>query len=240
MRGLGCWPRLVGAGLLMAGLTVAPGCRSQHYAVEAPTAGISPHESPLVAASFHDALTPAPAPGQAPHGHIHVFLVNGVDPLNWGNMAGLRDHIRELHVANIHEGQLYDAVPFEYDIRRLHREEPDAHFVLIGFSLGANAVHMMAADVEEDGVPIDLLVYLSGNHVVMGLPHSRPANVGRVLNLLAGGIMEKVGHRDYAENIRVEGTRHFTLPTHPVTLGVLDRELSAVANAGTAPGPKDP
>ena len=86
-----------------------------------------------------------------------MFLINGVDPLNWGNMVGLRDHIRQLGLAGtLHEGQLYDAIPFEYDIRRLHREEPDAHFVLIGFSLGANVVHMMA-----EGSKVTLVFELS-------------------------------------------------------------------------------
>src|SRR5205823_5276883 len=109
--------------------------------------------------------------------------------------------------ANTHDGQVYDMFRFEEEIRRLHKEDAGAHFVLIGFSLGTNVAYEIATGLEEASVPVDLMVYLSGNHVVMPLPYRRPFNVGRVVNLLAGGIMDKYGQRDYAENIRVAGSR---------------------------------
>ena len=214
MGRLGQWPRLVGAWLIVAGLTVA-------YPGVARAGGQAPQQVQDLAQTRRD--------------RVHVFLVNGVDLLNAGNMTGLRDFIRQLGFVHVHEGQVYDLFAFQDDIRRLHREEPDAHIVLIGFSLGANVVHEIASGIDDNGAKIDLMVYLSGNHVVMPLPRSRPANVGRVLNLLAGGLMEKYGFRDYAENIRVAGSRHFTLPTHPLTLEALERELAAVAGSVVIP-----
>ena len=62
---------------------------------------------------------------------------------------------------------------------------------------------MSAKDLNEEGIPIDLLVFLSGNHPVAFMPEDRPANVQRVLNILASGSMKAYGVREYAENVRL-------------------------------------
>src|SRR5437764_243197 len=46
-------------------------------------------------------------PGNA--SYVYVFVVNGLDPLNYGNLTGLRDHIRALGFEHVFFGQLYHA-----------------------------------------------------------------------------------------------------------------------------------
>jgi hypothetical protein len=172
-------------------------------------------------------------------------LINGLDPVNYGNMAGLRDYLVEMGVARTYLGQVYHAKCFVKDIRRIHREDPFARFVLIGFSLGANLVVEVARDVQPDGIQIDLMVFLSGNHPVAPMPKTRPANVCRVINLLADGLMGSRGERDWAENIRLTHTHHFGSPTHCLTLKTLAQEIAQIAATipvvelcgGTLPGP---
>jgi hypothetical protein len=176
--------------------------------------------------------------------HVYVFLVNGLDPVNYGNMTGLRDYINSLGITQTFYGQAYHVWSFEKEIRRIHQEDPNAHFVLIGFSVGVNLVDSMARDVQKDGVCIDFLVYLSGNHPVKRMPADKPANVGRVINLLADGCMGKYGEQAYAENIRLTETFHFGAPTHPVTLETLNHELTALVQcvhvAEPVPQPMSP
>jgi hypothetical protein len=162
-------------------------------------------------------------------GHVHVFLLNGLDPVNYGNLTGLRDYIHTLGFAKTYFGQIYHVWWCEKEIRNIHREDPDARFVLIGFSLGSNVAYEVARGVKQDGIYIDLLVFLSGNHFASPMPHQRPENVGRVVNLLAGGLMGGRGERDWAENVRLSGTQHFDPPTHPSTLEVLSKELTDLA-----------
>src|SRR5438105_15088896 len=38
--------------------------------------------------------------------HVHVFLVNGLDPANIGNLAGLRHHVRHLDFHQAYYGQV--------------------------------------------------------------------------------------------------------------------------------------
>src|SRR5262249_14970241 len=151
---------------------------------------------------------PCQAVPKACRGHVHVFLMNGLDPMNYGNLIGLRDYLQELGFCKTYYGQLYHLWWFESEIRRLHTEDADAHFALIGFSLGSNVVYEIARAVERYGVHIDLLVFLSGNHFASPMPHRRPENVGKVVNLLASGVMASRGERDWAENVRLDSTMH--------------------------------
>ena len=57
--------------------------------------------------------------------------------------------------------------------------------MLIGFSWGANSVRHMANRLNDQGVQIDLLVYLVGD-MVCDKAESRPSNVCRVAHF--GGV----------------------------------------------------
>jgi hypothetical protein len=161
--------------------------------------------------------------------HVYVFLMNGLDPVNCGNLTGLRDYLVELGIAKTYYGQLYHTWCYEKELRRIQREDPLARFVLIGFSLGVNTADAVARAVRPDGISIDLLVFLSGNHYAGRAPTHRPENVGKVLNILADGGPAKWGQRDWAENILLPHTSHFGSPVHPVTLRLLAREMAEVA-----------
>jgi hypothetical protein len=211
----GRWRRFLAKWLLALGLASQAGCLSCMHPVEPP----EPH--------FGDVCQTVPV---GCRNHVHVFLMNGLDPINYGNLTGLRDYVQDLGFSKTYYGQLYHAGWFEKEIRRLHQEDPDARVVLIGFSLGVQEMHSVAKDLSAEGIPIDLLVFLSGNHPVAFMPENRPANVHRVVNILASGSMKAYGVREYAENVRLpEDTWHFGSPTHPYTLEKLSEELAALA-----------
>src|SRR5438128_2674390 len=77
--------------------------------------------------------------------HVYIFLVNGLDPINFGRLLGLRDYVRKLGFRQTYYGQMFHAAYFKKEIRRIHQEDPEAHFVFIGFSAGMNVAHFMAA-----------------------------------------------------------------------------------------------
>jgi hypothetical protein len=201
--------------LLVITFASQAGCMSCFHPVEPP----QPH--------LADACQTVPV---ACRNHVHVFLMNGLDPTNYGNLTGLRDYVQELGFSKTYYGQLFHAAWFEREIRRIHEDDPDARIVLIGFSLGVQEMHSVAEDLNQDGIPVDLLVFLSGNHPVWFMPCERPANVHRVVNILASGAMKAFGVRAYAENVRLpDDTWHFGSPTHPYTLEKLSEELTALA-----------
>jgi hypothetical protein len=170
---------------------------------------------------------------------MYIFLMNGLDPLNYANLTGLRDYLHDQGSIKSYYGQLYHYWWFTSEIRKLAREDPDGRFILVGFSLGANVVHAVAEAVKPDGIHIDLLVFLSSNHPLKRMPKEAPENVGRTVNILTGGLMGSLGELGYAENVRLSRTLHFGSPTHPTTLQTLSQELRAVSARGIVPLPHE-
>src|SRR5271166_5283103 len=218
MRRQGSWSRLVCRCLLAAGLAGISGCLSFVH----PIGCIEPELQQTCA------CTP-----KCCRDHVYIFLMNGLDVVNCGNLAGLRDYLHDLGFNKIYYGQLYHVWWFQCEIARIHREDPDARFVLVGYDLGVNAVDGLARHVAQDGVQIDSLVFLSGNKG-FGVPHSKPDNVARVLNILPDDKKAERSVREYADNTRLGCTSHLGAPSHVSTLQLLAELLTTVA--ATVPG----
>src|SRR5262249_35646320 len=126
-------------------------------------------------------------------------------------------------------------------IHRIHQEDPQARFVLIGFSFGANMVCSLANSMNKDGIPLDLLVYLGGN-TLHNNEHDQPPNTKRILNILATGAIwhgDTRERRDIAEGPARGGG------SGPATGGRVaarphDRAVGAAAVPGGSPNPAAP
>jgi hypothetical protein len=160
--------------------------------------------------------------------HVYVFFVHGVDPLDYANLSGVRDYVQSLGFIKTYYGQLYHTGYFTDEIRKIHAREPEARFALVGFSFGANMVRNIANAVRDEDIAIDLIVYLGGN-TLTNAEEDRPANVQRVVNILATGWVWNGATMDNAENVTYDNVWHFGSPTHPHTLDVLAHELTEVA-----------
>jgi hypothetical protein len=160
--------------------------------------------------------------------HIYVFMIHGMDPFDYANLNGVNNYIHKLGFYQTYYGQLYHTPKFLKEIRRIHQQDPEAHFVLIGFSFGANMVRALAQSVKGDGIAIDLLFYLGGN-TLENTPQDQPENALHIVNILAHGYIWNGAQMDGAENLSEEDVWHFGSPTHPRTLQVLTRELASIA-----------
>jgi hypothetical protein len=160
--------------------------------------------------------------------HVHIFFVNGLDPLDYCNLKGLAGYCNQLGFANTYRGQLFHGKHFHKQIVRIHQEDPDSRFVLVGFSFGANVMRDMALELQREGIDVDLLVYYGGN-TLENEPRSKPENAGHVVNILAHGYIWHGARIDGAENYQLEDVWHFGSPTHRVSLEVLGRELMTIA-----------
>jgi len=94
--------------------------------------------------------------------HVFVFFMNGVDPVNYGNLTGIREYVDTLGFHKTYYGQIYHVGYFADEIKRIHQEEPDARFVLVGFGCGARKIRCLADRANAEGVSVDLMVYLDG------------------------------------------------------------------------------
>jgi hypothetical protein len=207
------WRRRLGAVSLAAlCLLCGQGCLSFVHSLDVP---------PKEQIAYGESL-PAPC-----RNHVHIFIIHGLDPFDLANLNGLAEYIQQLGYLKTHYGQLYHLWEFKKEMRRIHKQEPQARFVVIGFSLGTNVACELANAVQEDGIIIDLLIYLGGEYTLGNTPRTQPKNATRILNIMAEG---GFGHAyDRAENICYNDVWHFGSPTHPQTRELLARELVALA-----------
>jgi hypothetical protein len=218
--------RLMRALVLVGMLAGTGGCVRITYPMEFPPINLSychPVDFP-----HPEQMAPSAAVPQWSRNHVHIFIVHGMDPLDFANLEGLNDYCQNLGYIKTHYGQLYHLWQFQSDLRKVHQEDRDARFVLIGFSFGANMVRELANAVKDDGIKIDLLVYLGGN-TLKNTPPNQPDHVLHIVNILATGWIWNGAKMDRADNIDCDDVWHFGSPTHPKTLAVLARELAVVA-----------
>jgi hypothetical protein len=215
--------------LWLVGTSSVSGCMPGNYLSSTPT----PHGEVAVACQTLPACQ---------RDRVHVFFVNGLDPRHLGKLDVTRDYVQRLGFHHTYFGELYNYAGLEDKIHTIHHDQPDALFVLVGFSFGANLVKIMAQDLKEDGINIDLLVYLAGD-TLENTPEYRPENVHRIVNVTGQGCIWSLGGLvwdgvdiDGADNLRLKEAGHYDVPTHLKTLALLTPRLGEVAvRAGPPP-----
>ncbi len=218
----GRWPRRLVRTALALTLLSGAGCLSFCHPVPPPT-----KEMVAECAALPDGC----------RNHVYIFLIHGLDPLDAANLNGLNDYLHALGYIKTYYVQLYHLWYLHKELARIHKEDCEARFVLIGFSFGANMVREVAQEARAEQCVIDLMVYLGGN-TLEDVPYDRPDNVLKYVNILAAGCIWNGAQLEGAENIHVTDVFHFGSPTHKRTLEVLRRELPVVAARVqfTAPG----
>jgi hypothetical protein len=172
--------------------------------------------------------------------HVYIFGVNGLNPMCLGNFNGMLDYFRKQGFPNTYFSQMYTCHGFAREIRKVRAQDPQARIVLIGFSLGSNSVRIIANELNEDGTPIDLLVYLGGD-LIWDTPSSKPCNVRRIVNIRGKGII-LLGGDLFFNGEDIEGARNHTLkcrhilaPSRRETLTLMMEELMEQACVPTGP-----
>src|SRR5258707_407926 len=115
---------------------------------------------PLPPAASGVSLPPPPAapwtadPVAVPKEHVHIFAVNGSDPLCIAGFDGLCDRLREHGYVHTRFGRLCTSHRFAPEIRRLRAVDPCARVVVIGYSTGCNYARSIVNGLNRDGVGV--------------------------------------------------------------------------------------
>lgn len=160
---------------------------------------------------------------------VYVYLLNGNDPLNTGNLLGVRDYLQARGFIKTTYGQQFHGPWFVDDIASIHEADPTAHFILVGFSAAAGPVNQMARRLGEKGISIDCLIYLDGVFLLRPEEYYKPDNVKRFVSVHSQGWLVHGSDHEGAQNFEIENTGHFDIPSHPRTLQVVMEEVTKVA-----------
>src|SRR5262249_38059845 len=136
---------------------------------------------------LHPVAMPSPeatescaAVAEARRDRVHVFFINGLDPTNRANFYGLSEPGRPLGFPHVTYGQMYDQPEMRREIVRIHEQDPEAKFVVVGYSLGANLAGSLTHALAREGVTVDLLVYLGGD-TLSNSPADLPDNAHHII-----------------------------------------------------------
>ena len=164
----------------------------------------------------------------------HVYLFRGLLNVFSLGMDELADKIRATGIA----ATVYNHTEWEEiagQIAANYKNGNHAPIILIGHSLGADAVMFMAASLGKRGVPVALVVPFDGTQALVA-----PSNVARVLNLT---------QRDYAyarrgygfhgelRNVDVsgEGVDHINIDKSPRLHALVLSNIAAIVKKGETP-----
>jgi thioesterase domain-containing protein len=160
--------------------------------------------------------------------HVYLFFLNGLDPLEFGQLSGLRDYCRDLGFNKSWYGQFYHRWYFQRVIEDVWQRDPEARFVIVGFSAGALAARDMANALHRENIPVALLVYIGGA-TLTNSPRNRPENVGRVIHVRANDPIFRGWAIEGADNVKCQDVWHFGTPLHPETRRRLAEALAEIA-----------
>ena len=160
--------------------------------------------------------------------HVYAFFVQGIDPLDFANLEGVKNYCQEIGFHQTWFGFAYHAHHFKKEILRLRDTDPDARFVLAGFDYGCNVVRDMTCALGRKGVHVDLLVYVDGKFLGSD-PANQPDNADKLINIVAGKQLANKCDMLGVDNVSLPELWHLGTPTHPVTLEILARELATLA-----------
>jgi len=187
--------------LLFLALCVAAGCTTCRYT------------------SFAESLKPVEqvqviAPARA---KVYTFFMNGADLLELYGFSELHDQLICAGFPKIYYAQRMDREWYHRELHRLHRDEPDARFLLVGYGTAADQVQELACQVSREGIALDAVVYIDPIGAKGDLTTDVPY---RALVLKShhwrGGVRLKV-----PEAVTVNHVGHISLPAHPATVQTL-------------------
>jgi hypothetical protein len=172
--------------------------------------------------------------------NTRVYVINGVDPFGWGGLAQMTDRLRESGYPDTRFGSWYSVLKFDREIRAAHRQDPGAQFVIIGYSFGVYRAKALANRLSRDGIPIAMVGYIGGDYL-RNSPESRQMGASRIVNVMGDGYLLTGRNMFFngtdlagADNVRMPGIRHFSLPKQEQTLTALVNGLNSISGGAWA------
>jgi hypothetical protein len=169
--------------------------------------------------------------------NTRVYVINGLDPFGWGGLSQMADRIRDSGYPDTRFGRWYQSLRYEREIRQMHRDDPSAQVVLIGYSLGVYRAKAMANRLTRDGIPVAMVGYIGGDYL-RNTPSSTPGGVP-VVNVTGNGYLLTGKNLFFngteisgADNVRLPGVNHFGLPKQEQTLNALVNGMNAATGRG--------
>jgi alpha-beta hydrolase superfamily lysophospholipase len=219
--------RIAAGASVIAALGIVPGAAAQ-------TAKPAPHAAPPHAASTHAATHDDAS-------HPHVYLMRGLLNVFSLGMDQLAAQIARNGIdASVYNHSVEETVVGA--IAQKYRAGDHGPYILVGHSLGADAVMLMAQQLNAQGVPVALVVPFDGTE-----SYAAPANVSCVVNLTqrkyayvqaGAGFHGKLSNVDVSSDTTID---HVTIDKSPRLQAMALKEILQAAHGQSCrPGANAP
>ena len=192
------------------GLLLLPGCLSCLNPI------------PLPPCELKQTCEQIPSPCRA---RVYVVLINGADPFCCGNLSGVGEYLGGLGFVKIFYAQMYHDDCMMKELRVIHEDQPEARFAIVGFEHGSSNARKIATLASNEGLPVDLLVYLQPKGLSESSGVWQP-NVRRQITIQAERSWSQDPALQEGEIVAVPSRSRYGVPTHSITLDLLATELT--------------
>jgi len=160
--------------------------------------------------------------------------MSGFDPLDFDHVSDFRRALIRQGFTKVYNGQCYHDTFFASEMCRIARAEPDAQFVIVGFSLGADYAVSLAESVANHGIPIALLVSVDPCWW-SSAPTKKPSNVQQVMNI-HGEPLLFAARVPAGMDVQIPDSFPTNITAHPLAVESVALALANIA--GTMPRPQ--
>jgi hypothetical protein len=153
---------------------------------------------------------------------VYTILINGFDPLYVAHIDRLAKELNSNGYAKVYTGEFFHQAFLEKEIRRVHSEDPEARFVVVGYSIGAGVAVSLTTRLVKDNIPIDALIEVAPVYLPLTWLGQDISTVGRHI-VIGQNWQDRTYSHDRTEALLVPKVGHYSMPTHPATVGkILD------------------
>ncbi|WP_157369775.1 hypothetical protein [Zavarzinella formosa] len=172
---------------------------------------------------------------------VYTFVFGTLDPFDSGHTCGLRDHLIHMGFEKTYFGQSPHLSYFAEKMREIAAHCPAARFAIAGYDTGAVPAAELAVEARKAGIAVELLVFLEPAAHHKGCDDF-PA--GHVITIRGNDSLFGLTPADHGELVVAENAHRSSIPTHAITIEVMERELCLIAMGVEMPGrliePKQP
>jgi hypothetical protein len=168
--------------------------------------------------------------------HVHVVVINGFDPSQITNAVGLAHYLETSGFPHIYYSTQWASYKYLERIREIKAADPSARIAVIGYSMGVCCARKLAQRSKEQGITVDLLVYMdafAANHS----PEHAATDAKRIVNIITVPRLGIFGSEPLAgaQNYQFLDVRHVNVPTDSLIVQRVLEELVALTSAGEMP-----
>ncbi len=91
---------------------------------------------------------------------VYLFLANGADLTEQGRITELQQKVICGGFPKVYHAQRFDRAWFRKELHRLHREDCNSRFIIIGYGTAADQVLELACCVSDEGIPLDCVGFI--------------------------------------------------------------------------------